>query len=124
MNFTFEPLSQASAFPSLAVGHRKMDASIYQRLHPHTYLQRFLERGVRTDGRGVDDWRSVGINTGFYFCFVDDRIRGADHAFLLGKVRSRLPTGLRLSNGARQLLFVVSRPKLLNLSWIVHWMAG
>lgn len=42
----------------------KMDASIYQRLHPHTYLQRFLERGLRTDGRKEDSWRSVGINVG------------------------------------------------------------
>jgi len=41
-----------------------MDGSIYQRLHPHTYLRRFLERGVRTDGRKEDDWRSVGINVG------------------------------------------------------------
>jgi hypothetical protein len=41
-----------------------MDGSIYQRLHPHTYLQRFLERGVRTDGRKEGDWRSVGVNVG------------------------------------------------------------
>lgn len=46
------------------IGTRNMDASIYQRLHPHTYLQRFLERGVRTDGRKEDDWRGMGINTG------------------------------------------------------------
>ena len=43
-----------------------MDPAIYQRLHPHTYLARFLEHGVRTDGRKVDEWRDVGINVGMF----------------------------------------------------------
>ncbi|KAL4076856.1 ribosomal protein S5 domain 2-type protein [Scleroderma yunnanense] len=39
-------------------------AQIFQRLHPHAYLDRFLIEGVRPDGRAPDEWRDVFINVG------------------------------------------------------------
>jgi len=39
-------------------------AQIFQRLHPHAYLDRFLIEGVRPDGRTPDEWRDVSINVG------------------------------------------------------------
>ncbi|KZT37493.1 hypothetical protein SISSUDRAFT_1071149 [Sistotremastrum suecicum HHB10207 ss-3] len=35
------------------------EASTYQRLHPRAYLEKFLEEGMRTDGRKTSDWRDV-----------------------------------------------------------------
>ncbi|KZV92881.1 hypothetical protein EXIGLDRAFT_646790 [Exidia glandulosa HHB12029] len=40
------------------------DASIFQRLHPKAYLERFLAAGFRADGRRTDDWRELSVNTG------------------------------------------------------------
>ncbi|KAH7887268.1 ribosomal protein S5 domain 2-type protein [Phlebopus sp. FC_14] len=39
-------------------------AQIFQRLHPHAYLDRFLAEGFRPDGRTSDEWRDVFINLG------------------------------------------------------------
>lgn len=39
-------------------------AEIFKRLHPDEYLERFLAQGYRPDGRTVDGWRDVSINTG------------------------------------------------------------
>ena len=39
-------------------------AQIFQRLHPHAYLDRFLVEGVRPDARTPDEWRDVFINVG------------------------------------------------------------
>lgn len=40
------------------------EASTYQRLHPRAYLERFLEEGIRTDGRKGTEWREVALNVG------------------------------------------------------------
>jgi exosome complex component RRP43 len=43
-----------------------LKALTFQRLHPKTYLQRFLaEDGLRPDGRTTEDWRSVSVNVGW-----------------------------------------------------------
>ena len=39
-------------------------AQIFQRLHPHAYLERFLAEGVRPDGREPREWRDVFVNVG------------------------------------------------------------
>ncbi|KAG6330784.1 hypothetical protein ID866_8302 [Astraeus odoratus] len=39
-------------------------AQIFQRLHPHAYLDRFLVEGIRPDGRTPEEWRDVFINIG------------------------------------------------------------
>ncbi|KIK97395.1 hypothetical protein PAXRUDRAFT_136375 [Paxillus rubicundulus Ve08.2h10] len=39
-------------------------AQIFQRLHPHAYLDRFLAEGVRPDGREPGEWRDVFVNVG------------------------------------------------------------
>ncbi|KIJ16523.1 hypothetical protein PAXINDRAFT_113706 [Paxillus involutus ATCC 200175] len=39
-------------------------AQIFQRLHPHAYLDRFLAEGVRPDGREPSEWRDVFVNVG------------------------------------------------------------
>ncbi|KZV76138.1 hypothetical protein PENSPDRAFT_570425 [Peniophora sp. CONT] len=36
----------------------------FQRLHPHTYLERLLAEGVRPDGRLPHEWRDVSVNVG------------------------------------------------------------
>ena len=40
------------------------DPQIFQRLHPHAYLERFLAEGVRPDGRAPRAWRDVFVNVG------------------------------------------------------------
>ncbi|KAG9311642.1 ribosomal protein S5 domain 2-type protein [Chiua virens] len=39
-------------------------AQVFQRLHPHAYLDRFLAEGVRPDGREPREWRDVSVNVG------------------------------------------------------------
>lgn len=41
-----------------------MDAQTFQRLHPRTYLERFLAEGIRPDGRATFEWRDVSVNSG------------------------------------------------------------
>ncbi|KAH7108048.1 ribosomal protein S5 domain 2-type protein [Auriculariales sp. MPI-PUGE-AT-0066] len=41
-----------------------MDALIFQRLHPKAYLERFLGKGFRPDGRRTADWRDLSFNVG------------------------------------------------------------
>ncbi|KAF8513141.1 ribosomal protein S5 domain 2-type protein, partial [Hysterangium stoloniferum] len=43
---------------------KQLDPSVFQRLHPRAYLERFLSEGIRPDGRDPDAWRSVSINVG------------------------------------------------------------
>src|SRR5262249_21674431 len=47
----------------------ELRALAFQRLHPRTYLERFLQEKVRPDGRGPDDWRDIAINVGGWFGF-------------------------------------------------------
>ncbi|EIW79965.1 hypothetical protein CONPUDRAFT_166613 [Coniophora puteana RWD-64-598 SS2] len=39
-------------------------AQIFQRLHPRSYLERYISEDVRPDGRGFEDWREVSVNVG------------------------------------------------------------
>ena len=41
-----------------------LKASIFQRLHPHIYLERFLAENVRPDGRDPAAFREIGVNVG------------------------------------------------------------
>lgn len=43
-----------------------MDPQAFQRLHPKTYLERFLAEGIRPDGRESASWRNVSVNAGTY----------------------------------------------------------
>jgi exosome complex component RRP43 len=43
-----------------------LQASIFQRLHPRAYLERFLAEGFRPDGRTLEGWRDVSVNTGAF----------------------------------------------------------
>ncbi len=39
-------------------------AAVYQRLHPDSYLSRYLVKNYRPDGRTTKQWRDVSINAG------------------------------------------------------------
>ncbi|KAF7312291.1 Semialdhyde-dh domain-containing protein [Mycena indigotica] len=41
-----------------------LKAAVFQRLHPHTYLERFVAEKYRPDGRQFDAWRDVSVNVG------------------------------------------------------------
>lgn len=41
-----------------------LKALTFQRLHPKTYLERFLAEDVRPDGRNLDEWRDVSVIVG------------------------------------------------------------
>ena len=41
-----------------------LKASIFQRLHPRIYLERFLAENVRLDGRDPAAFREIGVNVG------------------------------------------------------------
>ncbi|KAF9528048.1 ribosomal protein S5 domain 2-type protein [Crepidotus variabilis] len=42
----------------------ELKASVFQRLHPKVYLEKYLDENVRPDGRGASDWRNVEVNVG------------------------------------------------------------
>ncbi|KAF8878591.1 ribosomal protein S5 domain 2-type protein [Gymnopilus junonius] len=42
----------------------KLKASVFQRLHPKLYLEKYLEEEVRPDGRELGGWRGVFLNVG------------------------------------------------------------
>ena len=41
-----------------------LESSVYQRLHPKAYLERFLAEKLRPDGREPAEWRDVSVITG------------------------------------------------------------
>ncbi|KAJ7600983.1 ribosomal protein S5 domain 2-type protein [Mycena floridula] len=41
-----------------------LKASIFQRLHPRAYLERFIAENIRPDGRDFDGWRQFSVNVG------------------------------------------------------------
>ena len=49
---------------SLSPAADALKALTFQRLHPKTYLERFLAENVRPDGRDLDEWRDVSVNVG------------------------------------------------------------
>lgn len=60
-------------------------AQIFQRLHPHAYLERFLAEGVRPDGREPSEWRDVLVNVGVSFFFAPHR-RTPRHSRVVGRM--------------------------------------
>jgi exosome complex component RRP43 len=58
-------------------------ASIFQRLHPRVYFERFVSVSIRPDGRDFDAWRDVSVNVGMTrsLCEV-----GPIHLALLGSI--------------------------------------
>lgn len=59
---TLNPNPMAGAPPE----QEALKASIFQRLHPRVYFERFVSEGVRPDGRDFDAWRDVSVNVGEY----------------------------------------------------------
>ncbi|VDB85443.1 unnamed protein product [Peniophora sp. CBMAI 1063] len=49
---------------SSAAELERLQALTFQRLHPHTYLERLLAEGVRSDGRLPHEWRDISVNVG------------------------------------------------------------
>ncbi|KAF8492919.1 ribosomal protein S5 domain 2-type protein [Gautieria morchelliformis] len=49
---------------SSQLSQSKIDPSVFQRLHPRAYLERFLSEGIRPDGRDPGAWRGVSVNVG------------------------------------------------------------
>ena len=41
-------------------------AAVYKRLHPASYLSRYLSKGYRPDGRKTAGWRDVSVNLGVF----------------------------------------------------------
>jgi hypothetical protein len=41
-----------------------LKASVFQRLHPRIYLERFLAENVRPDSREFTAFREIGVNVG------------------------------------------------------------
>jgi exosome complex component RRP43 len=41
-----------------------LKASVFQRLHPRVYFERFVSENLRPDGREFDAWRDVSVNVG------------------------------------------------------------
>ena len=56
--------STSTASLSTSSAADALKALTFQRLHPKTYLERFLAENVRPDGRDLDEWRDVSVNVG------------------------------------------------------------
>ena len=56
------PSSSSSSAPNSEQDALK--ALTFQRLHPKTYLERFLAENVRPDGRDLGEWRDISLNVG------------------------------------------------------------
>ena len=58
--------SAAAAGDTTSTAHdaNTLKALTFQRLHPKTYLERFLAENVRPDGREPSEWRDVSVNVG------------------------------------------------------------
>ncbi|KAI0638638.1 ribosomal protein S5 domain 2-type protein [Trametes polyzona] len=54
----------AASSSSSSAEQDALKALTFQRLHPKTYLERFLSENVRPDGREFDEWRNVSVNVG------------------------------------------------------------
>ncbi|TBU28684.1 ribosomal protein S5 domain 2-like protein [Dichomitus squalens] len=56
--------SSSTAAGTNATEQDALKALTFQRLHPKTYLERFLAENVRPDGRDFDEWRDISVNVG------------------------------------------------------------
>lgn len=51
----------------------ELKASVFQRLHPRIYLERFLAENVRPDARDPAAFRDIGVNVGKLLSFSSQR---------------------------------------------------
>ena len=68
-----------SARASSSLSQSEEDAlkvAVFQRLHPRTYLERFLAENIRPDKRLCDGFRDVHVNVGELFFFFKKKKRG------------------------------------------------
>ncbi|KAM5542397.1 hypothetical protein V8D89_003856 [Ganoderma adspersum] len=56
--------ASSTGVPTSAGEQDALKALTFQRLHPKTYLERFLAENVRPDGREFDEWRDISVNVG------------------------------------------------------------
>lgn len=61
--------------PSSAASTSASAGAIFRKLHPESYLQRYLAKDYRPDGRQVREWRDVSVNTGaslacYYYIYM------------------------------------------------------
>ncbi|EJD01703.1 uncharacterized protein FOMMEDRAFT_88508 [Fomitiporia mediterranea MF3/22] len=64
MSTSFAPSASATTTPQPQSVDTELQAETFRRLHPRTYLERFLNEGFRPDGREVADFRDVSVNVG------------------------------------------------------------
>ena len=68
-----------SARASSSLSQSEEDAlkvAVFQRLHPRTYLERFLAENIRPDKRLCDGFRDVHVNVGEFFFFFFKKKEG------------------------------------------------
>lgn len=58
------PSSEPTPSGEPPVAGPSSSAAVFKRLHPSSYLSRFLTQGYRPDGRKTRSWREVSINVG------------------------------------------------------------
>ena len=56
--------SSSTAARTTAAEQDALKALTFQRLHPKTYLERYLAENVRPDERAFDEWRDISVNVG------------------------------------------------------------
>ncbi|RSH82145.1 hypothetical protein EHS25_006078 [Saitozyma podzolica] len=61
---TLPPASDAATSSSSIAAASSSSAEVFKRLHPASYLARFLTKGYRPDGRKLRGWRDVSVNVG------------------------------------------------------------
>lgn len=61
---TSTPQSEAGPSTTSSISSAAASAAVYQRLHPASYLSRYLAKEYRPDGRSLLEWRDVSINAG------------------------------------------------------------
>lgn len=59
-----EACERMATTTTTALEQETLKASIFQRLHPRVYFERFVSENVRPDGREFDAWRDVSVNVG------------------------------------------------------------
>ena len=56
--------ASATSSGSNSAEQAALKALTFQRLHPRTYLERFLAESVRPDGRDFGEWRDISVIVG------------------------------------------------------------
>lgn len=55
------PIVKGNSTPGLSEDELRISAATFKRLHPRTYLERFLASRAREDGRSFGSWRRVSV---------------------------------------------------------------